>query len=44
MVLARRAHLFKHCYNWKDQQAVMWARGKEAAKGGEAEVARDTGG
>ena len=31
-----RDHLFKHCYKWKDQPAVMWARVKE----GEAEVAR----
>ena len=27
-------HLFKHCYKWNDQQAVMWARAKEAAKRG----------
>ena len=29
-----RDHLFKHCYKWKGQQAVMWARVKEAKKGG----------
>jgi len=29
-----RDHLFKHCYKWKDQQAVMWARVKEATKRG----------
>jgi len=27
-----RDHLFKHCYKWKDQQAVLWARVKEATK------------
>ena len=27
-----RDHLFKHYYKWKDQQAVMWARAKEATK------------
>ena len=27
-----RDHLFKHCYKWKDQQAAMWARVKEATK------------
>jgi len=29
-----RDHLFKHCYKWKDQQAVTWARAKEATKRG----------
>ena len=28
-----RDHLFKHCYKWKDQQAAIWARVKEATKG-----------
>jgi len=27
-----RDHLFKFCYRWKDQQAVLWARVKEATK------------
>ena len=27
-----RDHLFKHCYKWKDQQTVLWARVKEATK------------
>ena len=27
-------HLFKHCDRWKDQQAEMWARVKEATKRG----------
>ena len=25
--------MFKHCDRWKDQQAEMWARVKEATKG-----------
>jgi len=29
-----RDHLFKHCYKWKDQQAAVWARVKEATKKG----------
>jgi len=29
-----RDHLFSHCYEWKDQQAAMWARVKEATKKG----------
>ena len=29
-----RDHLFKRCYKWKDQQAVMWARVKAATKRG----------
>jgi len=29
-----RGHLFNHCYKWKDQQAVMWARVKEATTRG----------
>jgi len=37
-----RDPLFKHCYKWKDQQAVMWARVKEATEGGK--VGRPTGG
>ena len=27
-----RDHLFKYCYRWKVQQAVLWARVKEATK------------
>jgi len=27
-----RDHLFKHCSRWKDQQAELWARVKEATK------------
>ena len=27
-----RDHLFEHCSRWKDQQAELWARVKEAAK------------
>ena len=27
-----RDHLFKHCSMWKDKQAELWARGKEATK------------
>jgi len=34
VVLARRDHLFKHCYKWRNQQTVMWARVKEATKRG----------
>jgi len=34
VVLARRDHLFKHCYKWKDQHTVMWTRVKEATKRG----------
>jgi len=38
-------HLFKHCYKWKDQQAVMWARVKEATKRGSRTArGRPTGG
>jgi len=29
-----RDHLFKHCSRWKDQQAELWARVKEATKRG----------
>jgi len=29
-----RNHHFKHCYKWKDRQATMWARVKEATKKG----------
>jgi len=29
-----RDHLFKHCHRWKDQQATLWARVKEATKKG----------
>ena len=29
-----RDHLFKHCSRWKDHQAELWARVKEAAKRG----------
>jgi len=27
-----RGHLFKHCSRWKDQQAELWARVKDATK------------
>jgi len=27
-----RGHLFKHCYKWKDQLAVVWERATEATK------------
>ena len=27
--------MFKHCYKWKDQQAGLWAKVKEATKRGE---------
>jgi len=27
-----RDHLFKHCSRWKDQQAELWVRVKEATK------------
>jgi len=27
-----RDHSFKHCSRWKDQQAELWARVKEATK------------
>jgi len=27
-----RDHLFKYYYRWKDQQAVLWERVKEATK------------
>jgi len=29
-----RDHLFKHCSRWKDQQAQLWARVKEATRKG----------
>ena len=33
VALSRRGdHLFKHCSRWKDQQAELWARVKEATE------------
>jgi len=29
-----RDHLFKHCSRWRDQQAQLWARVKEATRKG----------
>jgi len=33
-----RGHLFKHRHKWKEQQAAMWARFKEATKKGKQVV------